>query len=620
MSNTNRTQSPTRSVAGSVRGSTQATRNDQDHDEGRDDKINVEYFYGDRTKLKYFLTQLGALFALQPKKYPDARTKVLYAALRLKGNAFAWFEPTLTDFLKNGTTNSDTETQQIFHGFANFESAIKMVFGVANEDRAAERVIYQIRQKGSAAQYYAQFKQVASKLKWEDNALKAAYYAGLKDEVKDKMIDDVPTDYPEMVEKSIEIDNRLYERRLEKGGRGGVIRRWESGYASSRSTGANNYGDPMDLSAMHEKRSSRPKPRGRGGYNGNNTEREKRRRENLCYNCGKPGHTANECTSTAHTLHVITVKKDEKKAGIVGKKADTTMDKGTSSQKVTAQKADTLEVLERKRNNQEEIPHAYLSWTCCYEDACLTHKSEKEGSGYFPQNPEQNHKRWSTPDDRTASDQESEEFLTDNEGDPYLCALKEGIISDVDDMGEEEEEDGGPEFLKNLAKSGEHGAKIAQELLQLRSKRIQAEKTLREVLARLEEINVEPTTQKYSLSMMQEKQLRQEPPTGQSQFVVTQSSKEGLALVTNHWSIELCKDGDCNIDRQHGHVIFNENAPKEYVRTIRYEWCKDMECKEAPKMHTHQRNREVLDLEIPEAVALKIWGTPNPTMEVSKNE
>jgi hypothetical protein len=35
----------------------------------------------------------------------------------------------------------------------------------------------------------------------------------------------------------------------------------------------------------------------------------------------------------------------------------------------------------------QETPHAWLSWTGCYDDGCLTHKSEKEGAGWFPKPP-----------------------------------------------------------------------------------------------------------------------------------------------------------------------------------------------------------------------------------------
>lgn len=683
-------------------------------DEKGEDKINVDYFYGDRTKLKYFITQLITLFSLQPRKYPDPRSQVLYAAMRMKGNAFSWFEPTLTNYLREPESRTE-ETKTIFEKFLNFEAAITLVFGVANEDRAAERLIYQLKQQGSAAQYFAQFKQVAAKLKWEPNALKAAYYAGLKDEVKDRMIEEVPKDYQDMVEKSIEIDNRLYERRMEKGGRPRNSQRW-TGYNGT--TSRMNYGDPMDLSVMQEKRPSRPKTRGRGGHQGNSAEREKRKANNLCYNCGKPGHRARDCKGSAPTLQMMNIKKKRTSAGIVGKKADTTMSMNDTSSDAKAQKELHPERVVQKES-QKEIPHEHMSWTVCYEDSCLTHRSEKDGSGWFPQPP---------GNQNSDSDQESE-WSMDEGSDPYLIALREGVAEKEVKEGNQpptSEVDDSSEFSEVEDEEG-----ISRELKELRQERKDAEKILRGVLARLREIrdnlpkgasnyalnmmnvqkesdvtrgrktkeeedrenlarlagifilvgvlkerfgrtpgkryqravtlgeqqkeaNVasykifreldqmerdtskwsenEPqeTSPKYFLSMMNTKiktdKSKQEIfPLGREdehKFVVIGTTKEAITMVTNHWRYELCSGAECDQDRQHTNIIFDGNAAKEYVRTMHFKYCNDKECKAAPRLHAHQENWEVLELEIPEQVALKVWGIPKPTMEhvVSKNE
>jgi hypothetical protein len=122
----------------------------------------------------------------------------------------------------------------------------------------AARTINNIRQKGSTAAYYSTFQQVASKLTWDDHALAAVFYNGLNDAVKDKMTDP-PEDYKELVDEAIKIDNRLFERRIEKhGGRerpftGGTNNRFKQ----------RSYGDPTDLDAMEHGKPSRPfnKPR-----------------------------------------------------------------------------------------------------------------------------------------------------------------------------------------------------------------------------------------------------------------------------------------------------------------------------------------------------------------------
>ena len=65
-----------------------------------------------------------------------------------------------------------------------------------------------MKQTKLAAVYAAKFQQIAAKTKWEDKALIAKYYKGLKNSVKDRI---VKTDQPEkldkMVEKSFIINN-----------------------------------------------------------------------------------------------------------------------------------------------------------------------------------------------------------------------------------------------------------------------------------------------------------------------------------------------------------------------------------------------------------------------------
>jgi hypothetical protein len=396
-----------------------------DKDDGASkDNIRVEHFYGDKAKLKMFLTQLKAVFKLYPKKYPGAADKVLFAALNLKGSAFAWFEPTLNDYLEaSSESGMDKDTRAIFHTFANFEIKIKQVFGVADEEATAERMLHDIKQKGSTAQYYALFKQLEKRVEWNEKALAAAYYRGLSDTVKDRM-EEVPDEYQELVEKSIEIDNRLYERRMEKKGWFGKP---TMGGGRGRPNYQTNYGDPMDLDAMKQGRPSRSGgPRFRRTGFGGNKERERRKKENLCYNCGKSGHRAKECHAKAQQLHMM-----DDSAGIGEQKADTPMkrmghakkeprttsprerlamlgislpERMNSTAELAAQK-DQPETKTVKKEDQvphdresddatdkavggirqEAIEHARLSWTACYDDACPVHYSDKEGSGWFPQ-------------------------------------------------------------------------------------------------------------------------------------------------------------------------------------------------------------------------------------------
>ena len=190
-------------------------------------------------------------------------------------------------------------------------------------------------------------------------------------------MNDPPSTFRELVDESIQIDNRNYKLRMKRQSKHGQGRpNWR--------TQRHDYGDPMDLDALNDGRPSRSRGfRGRQNHGGNK-EREKRRRDNLCYNCGKSGHRARECKRQAHGLHMI----NDETAGMLVKKADTSMDKTCSDLTRgpgTAQKG-PIDAQEKRVPPEHEKPanHDRLSWTACYKDTCTTHYSDKHGSGWFP--------------------------------------------------------------------------------------------------------------------------------------------------------------------------------------------------------------------------------------------
>jgi len=74
-----------------------------------------------------------------------------------------------------------------------------------------------LRQKRSASEYAVKFRQIASQLEWNDNPLKAYFYKGLKDSVKDALCTkDRPASLSDFIQQAVQIDDRLYERRQER--------------------------------------------------------------------------------------------------------------------------------------------------------------------------------------------------------------------------------------------------------------------------------------------------------------------------------------------------------------------------------------------------------------------
>jgi hypothetical protein len=323
MSGSSRPKSPTGSVQGSVRNISTVIEEDTNMGDAGDNsntsstKVRIDFFTGNRYKLNAFLVQLKMAFALDDEKFDNETSKTIYAAAYLRGGAFDWFEPYISEWLNKKVGSSET-TKAFFRNFSHFETELRTIYGTVDESRAAARDIHNLKQgKGSVAHYYAQFQQHMSKLDWGDSAQHAAFYAGLNDSVKDEFKPAPPKKFELLVAEAIQYDNRQYERKLERKGHHGYERYNPGGrYQKQRQYG----GDPMEID-MTNREPSRFKKGGRGGFKGDK-ERERRRNENLCFNCGKSGHRARDCNASSQPLHMIN---KEENTGMSGKKADTDM-------------------------------------------------------------------------------------------------------------------------------------------------------------------------------------------------------------------------------------------------------------------------------------------------------
>ena len=268
-------RTPTPSVAGgSVRNA---------HDEGT--KVaKPDYYHGKREELEDWLTQLSLYFTFNP--VPDNK-KTLFAATYMRGRAQHWIKPMLRKFMEDGD-----DTDDMFSNYKDFRDGIRKIFGISNEEQTAVRVIQHLHQKTSASEYAARFQEHAAVTEWDDAALMTMFKRGLKDSVKDELMRSagIAQDLEGLISQVIEIDDRLYERAMERrhdtpasSNRGwGTPYKKTSGGNSRGKTRTDGYGPmPMELDATQR----RP-------------VRNKGQKDNKsCYTCGKPGHFARNCRS-----------------------------------------------------------------------------------------------------------------------------------------------------------------------------------------------------------------------------------------------------------------------------------------------------------------------------------
>jgi len=129
-------------------------------------------------------------FGFHADRFQTAETRVLFIGSYLAGKAGKWYQKHLTDFLKtvDNLDDREDETTRLYSNYGTFKEEVISRFGVKNKERRAEQRLQSIRQSGTVHEYAIDFQALAAETEWDDAALTAQFYRGLKDRIKDELM------------------------------------------------------------------------------------------------------------------------------------------------------------------------------------------------------------------------------------------------------------------------------------------------------------------------------------------------------------------------------------------------------------------------------------------------
>ncbi|CEP17509.1 hypothetical protein [Parasitella parasitica] len=159
-------------------------------------------------RLENFLTQLNIVFKLNPSRFHDDETKIIYAASFMDATAFEWIQPYINSI---GTPAQDP----LVTNYQQFTIAIRKMFGDVTLVSEAESKVMKLKQGNkTAAEFTTEFRRYASLTEFNEQALLWAYKNNINPQIHDELMvrPDVPTTLVEYQELVIHLDMLFRER------------------------------------------------------------------------------------------------------------------------------------------------------------------------------------------------------------------------------------------------------------------------------------------------------------------------------------------------------------------------------------------------------------------------
>jgi hypothetical protein len=261
-------------------------------------------FDGDRKKYRDFKVAVETIFYLQPLRYTSSRQKTGYIGTLLTGTALSWYR-------------SYFEARDlILDDYDRFMNVFADTFSDPNVVRNAQRELRTLTQgRRPASTYVAEFRRVALDTGYDETAKLEHFRHGLHDDIKDALARiDAPTRFDDFITLVIKIDNRLYERCVERQAKSHPTAFSDSGTSSSnKDSYKTSLRTSPNLPSTSPSYQPRPSPLQKVLTNAGTLtrkEKERRRAKGLCAYCGQADHTVENCPkkkepSKGHKLNVV---------------------------------------------------------------------------------------------------------------------------------------------------------------------------------------------------------------------------------------------------------------------------------------------------------------------------
>lgn len=257
-----------------------------------------EKYSGDPHSCRYFLTQCSMHYLGKPHQFTSDRAKVLFLSSNLSGEALKWVAPLID------------RGDPLLDNFSRFTGAFRRMFDrrVSSHTRGLE--FFSVRQGSrDLTMYINRFQQLSAEVECTDATKFSVFLLGLKDEIREAIysVYPMPTKFSALVELALQVEVRLRERGFQQRMTGKRAPIFTPGGGSSNSQvpfkieplgGASKVvsvgkGGPVGGKAQNPPRVFPPGTSPRPPLS--EEEKARRRRENLCLYCGKPGHSVQEC-------------------------------------------------------------------------------------------------------------------------------------------------------------------------------------------------------------------------------------------------------------------------------------------------------------------------------------